>query len=146
MRASVAERAGGPEVLEDREVDAPRPGRAEVGIFPPVNPYFPQVHLNGHYGRDLVVAALTGNGRATQVGERTLGRAAEQKLVRLADGSGLWLTYARYLNPAGKAVHGQGVEPTVAVEEPDVDFGGDAPATDPILKKAIETLAARAAA
>lgn len=95
---------------------------------------------------EVVVAALTGNGRATQVGERTLGRAAEQKLVRLADGSGLWLTYARFLNPAGKAVHGQGVEPTVAVEEPDVEFGGDAPTTDPILKKAIEALAARAAA
>jgi hypothetical protein len=34
------------------------------------------------------------------------------------------------------------VEPTVAVEEPDVEFGAAAPATDPILTKAIETLAA----
>jgi carboxyl-terminal processing protease len=95
---------------------------------------------------EVVTAAITGNARGTQVGERTLGRAAEQKLVRLADGSGIWLTYARFLNPAGKAVHGQGVEPTVAVEEPDVEFGGAPPATDPILKKAIETLAAQAQA
>jgi len=86
---------------------------------------------------ELFVAALTGNKRAESVGERTLGRAGDQKLVKLPDGSGLWLTFARYLTPAGKPILGAGVEPTEAVEDPDVDFGASPPATDPILDKAI---------
>lgn len=95
---------------------------------------------------ELVAAALSANDRAVIVGERTLGRAADQKLVRLADGSGLWMTYARFLNAAGKPIHGSGVEPTVAVEEPDVEFGAEPPATDPILDKAVETLSVKKAA
>jgi carboxyl-terminal processing protease len=86
---------------------------------------------------EIFVAALTGNKRAESVGERTLGRAAEQKLVKLPDGSGLWLTFARYLTPAGKPILGAGIEPTEVVEEPDVDFGASPPASDPILDKAI---------
>lgn len=102
---------------------------------------------NGTSGAaEILAAALAGNGRATTVGERTLGRAAEQRLVRLSDGSGLWMTFARFLTPAGKPIHGHGVEPAVAVEEPDVEFGAEAPMTDPILEKAIEALAARKAA
>jgi carboxyl-terminal processing protease len=95
---------------------------------------------------EVLAAALAGNSRATLVGERTLGRAAEQRLVRLPDGSGLWITYARFLTPAGKAIHGQGIEPGVAAEDPDVEFGSEVPATDPILDKAIETLTAKKAA
>lgn len=90
---------------------------------------------------EVVASAIAGNERGAIVGERTLGRAAEQKLVRLPDGSGLWLTYARFLTPDGKPLHGHGVEPGVAVEEPDVEFGAEAPETDPILTKAIEALA-----
>lgn len=29
------------------------------GVFPPVHPFFPEFPLNGHYGRDLLVATLT---------------------------------------------------------------------------------------
>lgn len=102
---------------------------------------------NGTSGAaEVMASALVGNDRATLVGERTLGRAAEQRLVRLPDGSGLWMTYARFLTPAGKPIHGQGLEPGVAVEEPDVEFGAEAPASDPILDKALETLAAKKAA
>jgi carboxyl-terminal processing protease len=86
---------------------------------------------------ELFVAALLGNERAESVGERTLGRAGEQKLVKLPDGSGLWLTWVRYLTPAGKPILGVGLEPNEAVEEPDVEFGAVAPATDPILDKAL---------
>ena len=56
---------------------------------------------------ELFAAALDGNKRATLVGERTLGRAAIQKLVRLPEGRGLWLTYARYVGPNGEAIQGQ---------------------------------------
>src|SRR6185503_5970325 len=48
---------------------------------------------------EVFAAALDGNKRADLVGERTLGRAALQKLVKLPENRGLWLTYARYLTP-----------------------------------------------
>lgn len=91
---------------------------------------------------EVFAAALVDHGRATIVGERTLGRAAAQKLVKLPDGSGLWLTYLRWLTPNGTAIHGTGLTPTVAVAEPDMEFGAPRPTTDPILDKALELVAA----
>jgi len=87
---------------------------------------------------EVFAAALVEHDRAKAVGERTLGRAAAQKLIKLPDGSGLWLTYARWLGPKGTAIHGTGLVPAVPVAEPDVEFGAPAPTEDPILEKALE--------
>ena len=95
---------------------------------------------------ELFAAAVSGNKRADLIGERTIGRAAVQKLIKLPDGSGLWLSTARYLTPAGASLHGKGLEPAVAVDEPDVEFGQPAPTTDPALEKALERLTLKAAA
>jgi carboxyl-terminal processing protease len=95
---------------------------------------------------ETFAAALWGNKRATLIGERTLGRAARQKLVRLPDGSALMLTHLLYLAPGGGAIHEKGLTPDVAVEQPDVDFGQPAPAKDATLEKAIEQLTQKAAA
>lgn len=97
-------------------------------------------------GAEVFAAALSGNKRATLVGERTLGRAARQKLVRLPDGSALMLTHLLYLTPASVAIHEKGLTPDVAVEQPNVDFGQPAPAKDATLDKAIEQLTVKAAA
>ena len=97
-------------------------------------------------GAEVFAAALSGNKRATLIGERTLGRAARQKLVRLPDGSALMLTHLLYLTPASVAIHEKGLTPDVAVEQPDVDFGQPAPAKDATLDKAIEQLTVKAAA
>lgn len=95
---------------------------------------------------EVFAAAIEGAKRGTRVGERTLGRAARQRLVRLPDGSGLWLSYQRYLTPAGDAIHERGLKPDVPVAEPEVDFGGPAPTADPILEKALEDTAQKRAA
>ena len=95
---------------------------------------------------EVFVAALVENDRAKAVGERTLGRAAAQKLVKLPDGSGLWLTYARWLGPKGAAIHGTGLVPAVPVSEPDLEFGAPASTEDPILEKALETATGASAA
>jgi carboxyl-terminal processing protease len=95
---------------------------------------------------EIFVSALDGTNRADIVGERTLGRAGMQKLVRLPEGRGLWLTYARYLRPDGTAIHGRGIEPDAAVEEPSAEFGSPAPEKDTILDAAIERVLAKAAA
>jgi carboxyl-terminal processing protease len=97
-------------------------------------------------GAELFASALVGNKRADLIGEHTIGRAAQQKLVRLPDGSGLWLTTTRFLTPAGGPLHEKGLEPTVPVDEPDVEFGQPAPTTDPILDKALERLGQKKAA
>ena len=95
---------------------------------------------------ELFASALSGNQRAELIGGRTIGRAALQRLIKLPDGSGLWLTTTRYLTPAGTPLHEKGLEPAVAVDEPEVEFGQPAPATDATLDKALERFSAKKAA
>jgi carboxyl-terminal processing protease len=95
---------------------------------------------------ELFASALLGNKRAELIGEHTLGRAALQKLVKLPDGSGLWLSTSRYLTPSGNPLHEKGLEPTVAVDEPDVEFGQTPAPGDPVLDKALERLSDKKAA
>ena len=95
---------------------------------------------------ELFVAAMNDNDRAELIGERTLGRAGIQKLVKLPEGRGLWLTYARYLTPKGNPIQGRGLEPDVAVDEPDVEFGAPAPEKDAILDAALERVKVKVAA
>ena len=94
---------------------------------------------------EVFAAALKGNKRAVQVGERTLGRAAAQELVKLPDGSGLWLSTSRFLGPDGTAIHEKGLTPDTAVAEPDQEFDAEPSTADPILDKALELIAAPAA-
>ena len=95
---------------------------------------------------EVFAAALTGNSRADVVGEPTAGIAAVQRLVKLPEGRGLWMTYERYLANDGKPIHESGLRPTVLVQEPAVPFGEAAPPGDEPLSKALERLAARKAA
>lgn len=88
---------------------------------------------------EVFAAALDGNERGNLIGEHTIGRAAVQKLVPV-ENRGLWLTYARYLTPAGESIHGKGLKPDVLVEEPDVDFGAALPTSDPVLDAALKEL------
>jgi carboxyl-terminal processing protease len=96
---------------------------------------------------EIFAAALDGNKRADLVGEHTLGRAGIQKLVKLPESRGLWLTYARYLTPSGEAIHGKGLKPDVEVEDVDVTEFGAAPTSDadPILDAAVARIAKKAA-
>jgi len=94
---------------------------------------------------EIFAAALGENKRGELIGEHTIGRAGTQELIKLPDGSGLWITTSRYLGPDGKPIQGKGLEADVPVDQPDGDFG--APQTgDPILQKALERLAAKKAA
>jgi carboxyl-terminal processing protease len=90
---------------------------------------------------ELFASALAGNDRAELIGEHTIGRAAQQKLLKLPNGSGLWLTTLRYLRPDGTPLHERGLEPDVVIEQPAVDFGQSVPTTDPILDGALERIA-----
>jgi carboxyl-terminal processing protease len=96
---------------------------------------------NGTSGpAELFAAALVGNKRGMLFGERTLGRAARQRLVRLPDNSALLITYLLYLTPNDAVINEKGLPPDVAIEQSDVEFGQPAPTADPTLDKAVEHL------
>lgn len=124
-----------------RETIAARSGDGSVSL-----PAVILVDTGTSGAAELFASALVGNQRAELIGEHTIGRAGTQKLVKLPDGSGLWLTTTRYLMPDGNALHEKGLEPTVAVDEPDVDFGQTPPPGDPALDKALERVKTKKAA
>ncbi len=98
---------------------------------------------------ELVAAALLDRGRGKIVGEKTLGLGAEPKTIPLDDGAAIMLSVAKYYRPAGKAIQDGGVNPTLQVNESGFDQTDDdsdttqppnSPATDELLKKAIEVV------
>lgn len=91
-------------------------------------------------GAEVFAAALQGNKRGRLVGEPTAGIAGVQKLVPLDEGTGLWMTHARYLQQDGTPIHEQGLRPDVAVQVPIVGFDETPPATDEILTEGIAEL------
>ena len=92
------------------------------------------------HAAEIFAAAMAGNERAELVGAPTAGLAGLQRLVRLPEGHGLWMTYARYVTPDRDAIHGRGLVPDVPVFVPIVEFDDDPPATDLALEKAVEQL------
>ena len=94
---------------------------------------------------EVFAAALGGNKRAEIIGERTVGRTGVQEMIKLPDGSALWITSTRYLTPGGTQLQAKGLEPDIAVDQPEGDFGAPAPA-DTILQRALERISPKKAA
>lgn len=92
------------------------------------------------HAAEIFAAALDGANRATLVGEPTAGVAGVQRLAKLPEGHGLWMTYARYLQADGTPIHGRGLRPDVLVEIPVPAFGEVPPAEDGPLNRAVEAL------
>ena len=77
---------------------------------------------------EIVAGALQDRGRAVLVGEKSFGKGSVQTLFPLTDGSGLYVTIARYHTPSGRVIDHVGLTPTVEVKgEPDKDKAKDAP-------------------
>lgn len=92
---------------------------------------------------EILASAVLFAKRGELVGEKTSGRSAVQKVIPLADGSGLVLSISQYSTPDGKPLLGNGVEPTVTVDSPDeADEPSGSGAGDPVLEKALEVLKA----
>jgi carboxyl-terminal processing protease len=89
---------------------------------------------------ETFAAALDGTDRAELIGERTQGRAARQRLVKLPDGSGLVLTTQRYMTAKNADIHEKGLLPDVPVDEPEVEFGSEPPTGDRTLDRALQVL------
>jgi carboxyl-terminal processing protease len=67
-------------------------------------------------GSEVVAGALQDYERAIIAGATTYGKGSANTLKQLADGSGLYITIARWLTPDGNLIEGEGVVPDVPLE------------------------------
>ena len=109
---------------------------------------------------EILVAAVQDNKRGQLVGERTHGDAALMQPITMDDGGVIILSVAKYYSADGKAIQDVGVTPATQVKEADIQVEYDdngmplAPSqddiekkkteNDPVVKKALEVLSAKA--
>lgn len=74
---------------------------------------------------EILAGALQDNGRSRLAGSRTYGKGLIQTLISLSDASGLAVTVARYLTPGGRDIQNEGIDPDVALAEPEPLNPGD---------------------
>ena len=86
---------------------------------------------------EIVAGALQDYGRAVLIGETTFGKGSVQRPNELSNGAELRVTIARWFSPNDRAIHGEGLEPDIAVEYTEEDFEAE---RDPQLDRAIEYL------
>ncbi len=67
-------------------------------------------------GSEVLAGALQDNARATIAGTRTYGKGSVNVLRQLKDGSGLYITTARWLTPNGRLIEGEGISPDYELE------------------------------
>jgi len=67
-------------------------------------------------GSEVVAAALQDHERAVIAGTTTYGKGSANTMKELADGSGLYITVARWYTPDGNLIEGIGVIPDVELE------------------------------
>lgn len=68
---------------------------------------------------EILAVAMKEAGGYEIVGETSFGKGTVQQAISMEDGSNIKLTLYKWLTPNGNWIHQKGVEPTVAVEQPD---------------------------
>jgi len=97
-------------VEKANEVFTAKPGTAFDG------PMAVLINEGSASASEIVAGALKDRERAVLVGEKSFGKGSVQTLFRLPDGSGLFVTIAKYYTPSGVMIDGVGVEPDIVVE------------------------------
>ncbi|MFX3624785.1 MAG: S41 family peptidase [Ectobacillus sp.] len=68
---------------------------------------------------EILAGALKEAENYPLVGVKTFGKGTVQQAVPLPDGSNIKLTMFKWLTPEGNWIHKKGIEPTVAIKQPD---------------------------
>jgi carboxyl-terminal processing protease len=96
---------------------------------------------------EIVAAALHDEYQAALLGAKTLGLCGLTKVIPLQDGSALVMTMAECYTPAGKKIHGAGLEPEIQGQTPkpkenqkEAAPGKLPPEQDPWVEQAVEVL------
>ncbi|MBQ7168479.1 MAG: S41 family peptidase [Synergistaceae bacterium] len=95
---------------------------------------------------EIVSGALNDRGRAKLIGEKSFGKGSVQTLFPLTDGSGVYVTIARYYTPSGKVIDHVGLSPDIEVKgEPNRDKSQDKQLQRAIeeVKKSMRSVAGR---
>ncbi|MDD4874301.1 MAG: S41 family peptidase, partial [Dehalococcoidales bacterium] len=74
------------------------------------------INGNSASASEVLAGALQDHDRALIAGKITYGKGSVNTLNKLADGSGLYITIARWLTPDGNLIEGVGVIPDVELE------------------------------
>jgi len=72
-------------------------------------------------GSEVLAGALQDYGRATIAGKKTYGKGSANVLYPLTDGSGLYITNARWFTPNGRLIEGEGLPPDYELDLENVD-------------------------
>ncbi len=67
-------------------------------------------------GSEVLAGAMQDHKRATVAGTITFGKGSVNVLRELSDGSGLYVTTARWLTPDGRLIEGEGISPDYELE------------------------------
>lgn len=116
--------------------------KAEPSILTSRKPVVILVNQASASASEVLSGALRDHGRAVLVGETTFGKGLVQKIQKLPDGSGINITIAKYLTPAGTDINKKGIKPDYRVKLTEKDFVHN---KDPQLEKAEQILAVKTA-
>ena len=83
---------------------------------------------------EILAAALHDRGKATTVGETTVGLGVVQRSVPTEEGGLLFMTVGRYVSPSGQVLGGKGLTPDERV----IVFPGEETGRDRILERGLE--------